>query len=160
MPRLQPIPDGFGPSEEHIRVLEAYRREHDIPISLPYSTPAFNRAVDRWNAEVPSPEPAELCDEESGDPFDDCSHSCELPKGHDGDHRATYEWRQSPPPAPREPRESIFLPPGWGAMLTERLRDRMLPNVGAAFQREQICIPTLRLPRDDDSTPREGNPHG
>jgi hypothetical protein len=50
---LQAIPDGFGPSEEHIRVLEAYRREHDIPVSLPYSTAAFNRAVDWWNAGAP-----------------------------------------------------------------------------------------------------------
>lgn len=59
MTHLQAIPDGFGPSEEHIRVLEAYRREHDIPISLPYSAQAFNRAVDWWNAGAPprSPDP-------------------------------------------------------------------------------------------------------
>lgn len=59
MTHLQTIADGFGPSEEHIRVLEAYRREHYIPLSLPKSTAAFNRAVDWWNAGAPptSPDP-------------------------------------------------------------------------------------------------------
>lgn len=58
MARLQTIAEGFGPSEEHIRVLEAYRREYGIPVSLPYSTAAFNRAVDWWNAGATALDPA------------------------------------------------------------------------------------------------------
>lgn len=54
MNHLQAIVDGFSPSEEHIRVLEAYRREFGIPIGLAYSTAAVNRAVDWWNADCPS----------------------------------------------------------------------------------------------------------
>jgi len=52
--RLPSLPAGVGPTEEHVRVFEAYRRELGVPDrELPLTTAAVNRAVDWWSAGAP-----------------------------------------------------------------------------------------------------------
>lgn len=145
---LQTIADGFGPSEEHIRVLEAYRREHGIPFDLPYSTAAFNRSVDWWNAGAvfaSQETPTEQCEASTGEPGV-LMLDCERPKGHDGDHYATYDWPQE---QPHPLRESVYKPLAW----LPALMDAQARSFAADARR------FARL-RDDEPTPREGNDHG
>lgn len=55
IPRLPTLPTGHGPTEQHIRVFEAYRRELGIDYAdLPLSTVAVNMAADWWNAGAPT----------------------------------------------------------------------------------------------------------
>lgn len=146
MEHLQAIADGFGPSEEHIRVLEAYRREFGIPISLPHSTAAFNRAVDWWNAGAAfasQETPTEQREASTGEPGV-LMLDCERPKGHDGDHRATYGWPQEQVHAPRE---SLVKPPTWLTALID------------AQSRSYAADARRFAPlRHDVTTPREGDP--
>lgn len=44
----------IGVSEEHIRVVEAWWREHnDGPMPIQWTASMYNQAVDWWNAGVP-----------------------------------------------------------------------------------------------------------
>lgn len=63
-------------------------------------------------------QPDILCDVETGEP---CvlMLACDLPRGHEGDHHAEYEWPQLPPPPPGH--SSMFVPDGYGEMLLHKL---------------------------------------
>ena len=70
-----------GVSEEHIRVVEAWWREHnDGPMPQRWTASMYNRAVDWWNAGVPDEEafPRMLTPEEMSNALDRLFSDTEL----------------------------------------------------------------------------------